>query len=69
MKSGSRLNTYADVLVWPKAARSEATHMAQMAYEVSGIKDMLFLRFIHNGTLSIKQQLKNNGDNLKLLSN
>ncbi|NLD24595.1 MAG: TolC family protein [Bacteroidales bacterium] len=54
-----------------KAARSEATHMAQMAYEeFRESRDMLFLEVYSQWyTLSsLKQQLKNNGDNLKLLS-
>ena len=54
-----------------KAARTEATHMAQMAYEeFRESRDMLFLEVYSQWyTLSsLKQQLKNNGDNLKLLS-
>ena len=54
-----------------KAARTEATHMAQMAYEeFRESRDKLFLEVYSQWyTLSsLKQQLKNNGDNLKLLS-
>src|SRR5690554_2756053 len=54
-----------------KAARTEATHMAQMAYEeFRESRDMLFLEVYSQWyTLSsLKQQLKNNDDNLKLLS-
>jgi len=54
-----------------KAARSEATHMAQMAYEeFRESRDKLFLEVYSQwyNLSSLKQQLKNNGDNLKLLS-
>ena len=54
-----------------KAARTEATHMAQMAYEeFRESRDMLFLEVYSQWyTLSsLKQQLKNNNDNLQLLS-
>ena len=54
-----------------KAARTEATHMAQMAYEeFRESRDMLFLEVYSQwyNLSSLKQQLKNNDDNLKLLS-
>src|SRR5690554_5642931 len=54
-----------------KAARTEATHMAQMAYEeFRESRDKLFLEVYSQwyNLSSLKQQLKNNGDNLKLLS-
>lgn len=54
-----------------KTAQTEATHMAQMAYEeFRESRDKLFLEVYSQwyNLSSLKQQLKNNGDNLKLLS-
>lgn len=54
-----------------KAAQTEATHMAKMVYEeFRETRDQLFLEVYSQWyTLSsLKQQLKNNNDNLQLLS-
>ncbi len=53
-----------------KAAETEATHMARMAYEqFRESKDNLFIEVYSQwySLASLKQQLKNNRDNLKLL--